>query len=422
MNEIRKLRVFLCHASQDKTIVYDLYERLLVEGWIDPWLDKEKLLPGTVWHTEIEEAVVSADAVIVFLSNNSVSKEGVFQKEVRLALDKAEEKPDDVIFIIPLRIEDVNVPGRLRRYHYQDYFDSLEEAYHRLLASLEKRAKTLKIDVVIQVAAEEIIDQDDFDYEEYQHNDLTKLLSRRKNNDLMEEDSRFYNVIEAMEIIFLGFSRLGTEVSFWGNKVNTLENREKLVNVIVGFLKEIFSASGKTVVWVASNYVVASFIVMILSLFGHTTFKIGETGWIPFAYIGLAILILKVAQSVYLDRFLGRGEKAIYVSVALYVCQVLIVNIDTVTTVLNSSETSRLSLVILWSLVIIGSFLALYLLLTFFAAVFSGGWIVLIALILYFYWSNIDLYALAIAVIYNPFWIIVANEVSLAIYIFAFDD
>jgi hypothetical protein len=31
---LRKLRVFLCHASQDKPIVRELYQRLLAEGWI----------------------------------------------------------------------------------------------------------------------------------------------------------------------------------------------------------------------------------------------------------------------------------------------------------------------------------------------------------------------------------------------------
>jgi hypothetical protein len=37
----RKLRVFLCHASQDKAIVCELYQRLIAEGWVDPWLDEE---------------------------------------------------------------------------------------------------------------------------------------------------------------------------------------------------------------------------------------------------------------------------------------------------------------------------------------------------------------------------------------------
>ncbi|MBI3153330.1 MAG: toll/interleukin-1 receptor domain-containing protein [Chloroflexi bacterium] len=65
MTETRKLRVFpstgsghrLCHSSQDKTIVRELYQRLNAEGWIDPWLDEEKLLPGHDWDLEIEKAI-----------------------------------------------------------------------------------------------------------------------------------------------------------------------------------------------------------------------------------------------------------------------------------------------------------------------------------------------------------------------------
>ena len=41
-----KLKVFLCHASQDKPIVRDVYRKLSSEGWIDPWLDEEKSWRG----------------------------------------------------------------------------------------------------------------------------------------------------------------------------------------------------------------------------------------------------------------------------------------------------------------------------------------------------------------------------------------
>jgi len=102
----RKLRVFLCHASQDKPIVRELYQRLLTEDWIDPWLDKEKLFPGQDWELEIEKSVEATDAVIVFLSNASVMKEGYFQKELKKVLDIANEKPEGVIFLIPMRLDD----------------------------------------------------------------------------------------------------------------------------------------------------------------------------------------------------------------------------------------------------------------------------------------------------------------------------
>ncbi len=62
---IQQLRVFLCHASQDKSIVRELQQRLADEGWIDPWLDEKKLRPGEDWRVSIAEAVETSDLVII---------------------------------------------------------------------------------------------------------------------------------------------------------------------------------------------------------------------------------------------------------------------------------------------------------------------------------------------------------------------
>ena len=105
MTSNRKLRVFLCHASQDKPIVRELYQRLLAEGWIDPWLDEEKLLPGQDWDLEIYKATRDADSIIICLSSTSVAKEGYVNKEIRRALDIAGEKPEGAIYVIPLRLD-----------------------------------------------------------------------------------------------------------------------------------------------------------------------------------------------------------------------------------------------------------------------------------------------------------------------------
>jgi len=128
MTETRKLRVFLCHSSQDKPIIRELYQRLLAEGWIDPWLDKEKLLPGQDWEIEIEKSVETADVVIVCLSKSSVEKEGYYQKEIKKVLDVADEKPEGTIFIIPLRLDDCQPPRRLAKWQYVDYFPLKQRA------------------------------------------------------------------------------------------------------------------------------------------------------------------------------------------------------------------------------------------------------------------------------------------------------
>jgi len=136
----RQLRVFLCHASGDKPAVRDLYHRLRADG-IDPWFDEENLLPGQDWQLEIPKAVRSSDAVILCLSSRAITKAGYFQKEIKYALDVADEQPEGAIFLIPLRLEECDVPERLRRPHWVDFF--LERGYERLLRALQARAESL---------------------------------------------------------------------------------------------------------------------------------------------------------------------------------------------------------------------------------------------------------------------------------------
>jgi|WetSurMetagenome_2_1015567.scaffolds.fasta_scaffold179547_2 hypothetical protein len=147
MPEPRKLRVFLCHASQDKPVVRELYLQLVGEGWIDPWLDQEKLLPGQDWGLEIDKAVENCDAVIICLSINSVTKEGYIQKEIRKVLDIALEKPEGAVFIIPLRLDDCEPSRQLAKWQYVDYFPkrNKNKAYKQLLESLNVRVSVLNI-------------------------------------------------------------------------------------------------------------------------------------------------------------------------------------------------------------------------------------------------------------------------------------
>jgi hypothetical protein len=39
----------LCHSSNDKPAVGELYQKLRAEPWIQPWLGEEELYPGQDW-------------------------------------------------------------------------------------------------------------------------------------------------------------------------------------------------------------------------------------------------------------------------------------------------------------------------------------------------------------------------------------
>ncbi len=140
----RPLRVFLCHSSNDKPAVRELYQKLRAETWIQPWLDEEELYPGQDWNMEIEKAVEAADAIIVCLTKNSINKEGYVQRELRIVLDLADYKPEGTIYILPVRLEECEPPRRLRAWQFADYFEGQRErGLQRLLFSLKKRADSI---------------------------------------------------------------------------------------------------------------------------------------------------------------------------------------------------------------------------------------------------------------------------------------
>jgi TIR domain len=128
-------RVFLCHSKADKTAVRNLYFQLRGEG-LRLWLDEKDLLPGTLWKSEIPKAIRLSKAVIVCLSGNSVNKAGYVHKEIKIALDVADEQPEGTIFIIPVRLDECVVPDRLMEYHWVDLFEP--QGYEQLLNTLAR--------------------------------------------------------------------------------------------------------------------------------------------------------------------------------------------------------------------------------------------------------------------------------------------
>ena len=141
----RNLRLFLCHSSKDKKIVRDLYLKLRKDGF-NPWLDEEDLLPGQNWKREISRAVKGSDAVLVCLSQQAITKDGYVHREISYALDVASEKSEDEIFLIPIRLEECEVPERLQRWHWANLYD--EKGYEKLILSLKALAESLTFNIL----------------------------------------------------------------------------------------------------------------------------------------------------------------------------------------------------------------------------------------------------------------------------------
>jgi anti-anti-sigma regulatory factor len=143
--ERRRVRLFLCHASNDKDRVREISRELAKSG-ADVWFDEDKLLPGEDWKLEIQRALRSVDAAVVCLSAASVSKTGFVQREVAYALEIAQEHPEGSIFLIPVKLEPCAVPERLQQYHWADL--SVAGGFRKLIKSLNKTASRVGANVL----------------------------------------------------------------------------------------------------------------------------------------------------------------------------------------------------------------------------------------------------------------------------------
>ncbi|NWJ48659.1 MAG: toll/interleukin-1 receptor domain-containing protein [Chloroflexi bacterium] len=149
------LRVFLCHSSSDKLAVRKLYNRLKAEGF-DPWLDEVNLIAGQIWQDEIEKAVEQSHVVLVCLTPASITKEGYVQREIRVALDAADYKPEGTLFIIPAKLQECEVPRRLSRWHWVNLFEA--NGYAKLIEALRTREASIPPNVT-QVHTPPVITQ-----------------------------------------------------------------------------------------------------------------------------------------------------------------------------------------------------------------------------------------------------------------------
>jgi hypothetical protein len=60
---------------------------------------------------------------IVNLSSAAVDRHGMFQKELRWALDVALTIPHNQIYIMPVKLDECTIPDELARYHVVNLFE-----------------------------------------------------------------------------------------------------------------------------------------------------------------------------------------------------------------------------------------------------------------------------------------------------------
>lgn len=127
-------RIFLSYTRKDEDKVKELYQKLSDEGFM-PWMDTEDILPGENPELVIQKAIQYADFFLACLSSNSVNRRGMLQVEIKEALDSFREYLPQDIYLIPVRLEDCEVPAELKeRFQYVNMFEA--DGFTRLVKAI----------------------------------------------------------------------------------------------------------------------------------------------------------------------------------------------------------------------------------------------------------------------------------------------
>lgn len=188
-------KIFISYAKEDFTYADKLYN-YLKENDFNPWIDKKDLLPGQDWNFFIKKALREANYIILLLSNTSVQKRGYVQREFKTALDYVEEKLEDDIYIIPLKINNCIIPEKLTRFQWIEY-EPLT-SFEIILSSLN-----LQREKYIEYEKKQIAAKETFAYEEinnnYEYGSKTKFVIETKHIQFKDESNP--NLLELNSII-----------------------------------------------------------------------------------------------------------------------------------------------------------------------------------------------------------------------------
>lgn len=94
-----KRKIFLSYSHQDHICARGIARFLLRQGY-DVWIDVDKLVTGQEWASDINEALKSANAVIVLISKNSARRAEVLREASEALIRNEYDNEFRVIFVV----------------------------------------------------------------------------------------------------------------------------------------------------------------------------------------------------------------------------------------------------------------------------------------------------------------------------------
>lgn len=143
--------IFISYGREDYPAAKRLFDDLRSAG-LKPWLDREHLVPGQKWKIAIRRAIRESRFFVALLSSRTVTGKGFRNTELREAIDILKEYPDPDVFIIPVRLDECNLPQEeLWNLHYVDMFPDWDAGVKRIFKTIGISHRSVTSFIAIQL-------------------------------------------------------------------------------------------------------------------------------------------------------------------------------------------------------------------------------------------------------------------------------
>jgi hypothetical protein len=135
-----KYDLFISYQRSDQEFVSPLVDELNKHG-LKVFYDAVSLMPGMDWQLEIHSAMRNSNSILICIGKKTKDV-GFVNKEIKIALNYAQEKPEGRIFLIPVLLpgaEVKDIPEALMRYNWLDLRDGISgDKLTSLIRSISK--------------------------------------------------------------------------------------------------------------------------------------------------------------------------------------------------------------------------------------------------------------------------------------------
>lgn len=131
---LTKPTVFISYSHADRKFIDQLVDKLQASG-VAVWIDKWMIKVGDSITQRIDEGIGSSDFLIVVLSRASLKSKWVREELNAATIRNVEEEKH--AFVLPILLEECEIPLLLQHRKYADFTDDPEQAFQELLEVIQ---------------------------------------------------------------------------------------------------------------------------------------------------------------------------------------------------------------------------------------------------------------------------------------------